>query len=195
MNNGPMPELPATLPRKGNQGPRSRYSPKVAHEILRRYADGEPIEAIAHSIGTSPERIMYWRETMPAFATAFSRARTLAASAQVYLATRISEDRTRDLIEHGEGRYTPNSAAVARDKLRVEHRMKLAGFLDPRAWGEKTMLTGADGASSPFAAGGEYDMARLSADEAATLATLIAKMRKVAGENSEDAEPVTIDGE
>ncbi len=198
-----VPKLPATLPRKGNGQGRSQYSAALAEQVLTRYATGESMDSIMAALHFSRHGLDNWCERLPAFAEALARARRLHADARVDLAGRIADDSTLDLLDQGDGRRIPNSAAVARAKLRTEYNWRLAGLLDPSRWGEKTMLTGADGVSSPFATGGEYDMGRLSPDEAVTLAMLIDKMRKPVdadgaagdagpdGADSIDAEPVT----
>jgi hypothetical protein len=57
----------------------------------------------------------------------------------------IADDDTRDVIASNDGSVTVNNAAIARDKLKIETRFRMAGKLNIR-YQDKGLLAG-DGAS------------------------------------------------
>ena len=78
-----------------------------------------------------------WRYKHRAFDEAFATAETMRASRFMHQTVEIADDDSRDLIEIGEGRVIPNNAAVTRDRLRIETRLKAAARFDPQRFGDR----------------------------------------------------------
>jgi hypothetical protein len=65
----------------------------------------------------------------PDFLACYSRARLLQADVLFNQMLDIADDSSRDLIKDDEGKLIVNNAAIARDKLKIETRMRMAGKL------------------------------------------------------------------
>jgi hypothetical protein len=63
----------------------------------------------------------------PSFAQDYSQARGNLADLLFDQCLIIADDDSRDLIVNSDGSVTPNSSAIARDKLKIETRMRMAG--------------------------------------------------------------------
>ncbi len=109
-----------------------RYTRQVAEAICERLARGESLRSICKTKGMpSPSTIYDWRDTRPAFARSFARARELAAEACAEEAVEIAKAAT--------------PATLQTDKLRVSTLLWRAG----RAGGQRPGGGAEPGAGGP----------------------------------------------
>jgi hypothetical protein len=115
--------------------PRIDYSEALADEICTRMAQGESLAHICESSEHLPHiaSVYRWLEKDASFCELYMRAREHAAHTLFSQCIDIADDSSRDVTETGE----VNHAAIARDKLRVDTRLRMAGKLAPKVYAEK----------------------------------------------------------
>ena len=121
-----------------------------------RYSD-EVAEAICEAVATTPRGIDWlcahfpnfpapstvsrWLNEKPDFRVAMNFAKRRQAELLMYQGLEIADDDSGDLetVERRDGTSETrlNNEFVARSKLRVEARFKMAARLDPKVWGDK----------------------------------------------------------
>jgi hypothetical protein len=74
-----------------------------------------------------------WISKEPSFAEHYGRAREQAAHTLFDQMLDIADDSSRDLLEDG----SANNAAIARARLQIDTRARVAGKLAPRVYGER----------------------------------------------------------
>lgn len=141
----------ALLARKESGRP-STYTEAKALEICTRIALGQSLKAITKLDGFPSEpTVMKWLSDNPPFVKLYSRARELQGDALVDEALDIADSMERDIVtledDEGKKRQVLNPVAVARDRVRIDARFRLAGKLNPKKWGDKVIqeLSGPDG--------------------------------------------------
>jgi hypothetical protein len=77
-----------------------------------------------------------WMNASPELAGLYQRARDIGEEVLSMEALAIADDRSRDLLLDGK----PNMAAVNRDKLRVDTRLRLLEKWNPKKWGAKAQV-------------------------------------------------------
>jgi hypothetical protein len=120
------------------------YTEKIAQEICEAVAASD--ESLATIFkrnaikGWPTESGAYvWRMRHKAFREAFDVAKAIRAERWMHQIVAIADDDSRDQIEIGEGKFIPNSAAVARDRLRIDARERAAKRMDPTNWGDRRL--------------------------------------------------------
>ena len=92
----------------------------------------------------APATVHRWQNDRPEFRQALAFAKLRQAELLVYQALEIADDDHADteVIErrNGDTETRLNFEFVARSKLKVETRLKIAGKLDPKKWGDKLDL-------------------------------------------------------
>jgi hypothetical protein len=107
-------------------------------------SEGEPLRQICREEGMPAWRTVYqWRDAHKDFDAAIARARIPGFDAIAEETLEISDDSGADFIETDKGPVF-NSEHVQRAKLRIETRLKLLAKWDPKRYGEKLALGGAD---------------------------------------------------
>lgn len=102
----------------------TRYSEKIAAEIVRRLANGESWLAMANTGQMPSHSTLYiWRDRYPEFGAALRWAREGAADLKADLALEVAEKAT--------------SATVSSDRLHYQALMKRAAFDAPERWSER----------------------------------------------------------
>lgn len=125
-------------------GRKSTYTAEAAQEICDRLSKGEPLAEICRSPGMPATRtVSDWKAEHPEFAADFARARDEGFDAIAADCLRIADETGMDSIETENGER-PNAEWIARSRLRVETRLKLLAKWDPKRYGEKLALGGAD---------------------------------------------------
>lgn len=113
---------------------RAYFTPKVAQEILRRLAEGEPLSRICgpDRVAGMPDRITVHRHLRedPAFRLDYLIAREAQAGT---MADQILE------IADGRDNEPGKEAHVGRDWLRVHARQWLAAVMAPRRFGKQRL--------------------------------------------------------
>jgi hypothetical protein len=131
------------VPRR--QGREPQYNERLAQEICEVVAGSdEALDVIFprwRNRGWPSESTAYtWRMRHRAFREAFQIAQEVRAQRWMHQIVAIADDTSRDLIDIGEGRMIPNSAAVQRDRLRIDARERVAKRMDPRSWGDRRLI-------------------------------------------------------
>lgn len=134
------------------------YQPVAERKIAEPVGFSEELaEAICEAIATTPRGLDWlcahnprfpttrtiekWRALYPDFRMALGFAKQRQGELLAYEALEIADDDTHDVevVErrNGETETRMNFEYVARSKLKVETRLKLAAKLDPKVWGDK----------------------------------------------------------
>lgn len=137
----------------------SKYSDKLADEICKRLSNGESLNKICQD-GDMPSRAtaMNWLvladngdETFKPFLDKYLRAREMQADAIFDECLDIADNATDDVIfltsedSDGEGgKPVIKHSAIQRAKLMIDTRMRMAGKLKPKKYGDKMQHVGGD---------------------------------------------------
>lgn len=135
----------------------STFTPAIAAEICERLGKGEPLEAICRDAHMPPSRTVHgWvnDKERPAgvpetFSTDFAQARARGFDAIAAECLVIADDASNDWMEkhtrEGESAgWQLNGEHVQRSKLRIDTRLKLLAKWDPKRYGEKLAVGGAE---------------------------------------------------
>ena len=135
-----------TVVPKANGRP-DTFSQKTFDEVIARMSMGEPLAAICRDEHMPSLRTFYtWKDRTPEFSARFAHARDDGFD-QIALETlKIADTPVEATIE----RSTANGLEVTRQdalghrKLQIETRLKLLAKWDPRRYGDKIAIGGAD---------------------------------------------------
>lgn len=112
----------------------------IEAEILDRLANGQSLTSICGLDHMPSPAVIYVRlKDSPSFAETYSRARGNLADTLFDQCLAIADDSSRDMIVNSDGSVTPNNAAIARDKLRIETRLRMAGKMSSK-YADKPLL-------------------------------------------------------
>jgi hypothetical protein len=115
--------------------------PIIQKEILDRLANGQSLASICLNQHMPEPATIYERlRKEPSFADDYARARGNLADLLFDQCLIIADDDSRDLIVNSDGSVTPNSSAIARDKLKIETRMRMAGKMSGK-YADKPLAT------------------------------------------------------
>jgi hypothetical protein len=115
--------------------------PIIQKEILDRLANGQSLASICqHPHMPDPSTIYERLRKEPSFAHDYARARGNLADILFDQCLMIADDDSRDLTVDKDGIATPNNAAIARDRLKIETRMRMAGKLSGK-YADKPLAT------------------------------------------------------
>ena len=124
----------AVIAAKRKQGAPSAYTVEIGNEIVTRLACGQSLHSICKLKHMPHISTIYdWIGKEPSFAEHYGRAREHAAHTLFDQMLDIADDSSRDLLEDG----SANNAAIARARLQIETRARVAGKLAPRVYGER----------------------------------------------------------
>ena len=128
------------------QGRPSAYTEEIADEILMRLSNGESIPQICEdSHMPSPAAVFRWLEKESSFRDRYVHARTNMAHLLFDQCLTIADDASADVIEttdaKGNAVTVSNPSAVARARLMVETRFRMAGRLAPSVYSERADVT------------------------------------------------------
>jgi uncharacterized membrane protein len=115
----------------------SKRTKAIEDEILTRLANAQSLASICRlDHMPDPATVIRWTigesEEDKAFCIAYNRARASQADLLFDSALDISDDESKDLIIQDDGNVTANPSAVARSKLRIETRMRMAGKISQK---------------------------------------------------------------
>jgi hypothetical protein len=114
----------------------------IEHEIVDRLANGQSLASICALEHMPKPSIIYSRlRESPSFAADYSRARGNLADILFDQCLVIADDSSRDMIVDNTGAVTINNAAIARDKLKIETRLRMAGKLNAK-YADKGAIAG-----------------------------------------------------
>jgi len=137
---------------KKSEGRRaSNYDrPALMDEIVDRVSKGETLRAICREPGKPSWSVVYqWMDEVPEFSTRFAQARARGFDAIAAECLEIADDATNDFMDKrgADGDVIGkqlDAEHVQRSKLRIETRLKLLAKWDPKRYGEKLAIGGAD---------------------------------------------------
>lgn len=136
-------------PNKG--GRPSLYTPELVDSICARLETGEPMAQICRDDGMPAYRtVKDWIDGKPDVSAAIARAREIGFDAIAQDTLAIADDGRNDFMERlaadGDERaqLAFNSENVQRSRLRVDTRLKLLAKWDPKRYGDKLALGGAE---------------------------------------------------
>jgi len=122
-------------------------------EIVERISNGEPLAQVCRDEHMPALRTVYdWMEERPNLSARFARAREAGYDMIAVDTLQIADDSRNDYMEKlsrsGDEQAVKAMAFdaehVQRSKLRIETRLKLLAKWDPKRYGEKLALGGAD---------------------------------------------------
>jgi len=130
------------------RGRPTKLTDGVADEILLRLANGESLPRICmDSHMPSPAAVFRFLEKEPSFRDRYLRARESQAHLLFDQCLEIADDTASDVIETTDSKGNPvmtsNPSAVARARLQVETRFRMAGKLSPKVYGERADMAAA----------------------------------------------------
>lgn len=128
---------------------KSKRTPEIVEEILRRMSDGEPLRQILRSDEKFPCHTVWgdWCRADAELQAAHYRARDEGFDAIALDCLHIADETGQDtkIVGTDDGsREVPNNEWISRSKLRIETRLKLLAKWDPRRYGDKLAIGGAD---------------------------------------------------
>lgn len=129
----------------------SDFSQKIAEIICERIATtprGLDFICNADDALPSARTVHRWLAADDAFRQSYLHARERQADLIFDECLEISDDDSKDVKVVGEGdqeREVCNTEFVARSKLRIDTRLRMAGKLAPKKYGDKLALTDPDG--------------------------------------------------
>lgn len=133
---------------KRQRGRPSLYTEERAAEILERLSNGEPLAQICRDDGMpAVSTITLWKQTHEGFAEKFARARDdgfdVIAADCLHIADTPLEGVREETTDDGKTKRVREDMLGHR-KLQVETRLKLLAKWDPRRYGDKLAVGGAD---------------------------------------------------
>lgn len=127
----------------------SEFTPEIAEEICERIATTpRGIDFICESDESLPSArtVHRWLNAHEEFRQSYLRARERQADLLFDECLEIADDTANDTkiteYENGSVSEQPNSEWVTRSKLRVDTRLRMAGKLAPKKYGDKLQLGG-----------------------------------------------------
>ena len=138
----------------------SGFTTAIADEICERIASTpRGLDFICSQDDSFPSArtVHLWLNQHPEFLQSYLRARERQAALLMDESLEIADDASSDTktLKRADGTEYEvcDSEWISRSKLRVDTRMRMAGKLDPKKWGERQTLEHTDPAGgSPFAA-------------------------------------------
>jgi hypothetical protein len=125
--------------------PRFKWNDTIEKEILNRISNGQSIASICSlDHMPAPATVYEHMKESPSFAEGYSRARENMGAVLLDSALCIADDDSRDLLFDEDGNPIVNNAAIARAKLRIETRMRMAGKYNLRLADKPPTLDGAN---------------------------------------------------
>lgn len=125
----------------------SSYTEEIAEEICSRLEEGEPLRAICRDDHMPARRTVDdWRVAMPAFAARIARARSIGFDAIAEEALQIADTPMEgvEITTDERGTSEKRGDMLGHRKLQVETRLKLLAKWDPKRYGDKLAIGGAD---------------------------------------------------
>ena len=121
-------------------GRHSKHTQAIEDEILTRLANGEPLTKICKSAHLPTVTTVFnWETTIPDFVDKVTRARELSADHYSYEIIEIADEKPTRKVPDPDGGTSIciDQAAVQRNKLRIDTRIKLMQMLKRKTYGDK----------------------------------------------------------
>jgi hypothetical protein len=123
------------------------WNESLESEILDRLANGQSLQSICEPDHMpAPSTVLGYVERNPSFAERYVRAREHQGTVLLDQCLRIADDDSRDLIPASDesGEVQVNHAAIQRDKMRIDTRMRMAGKYNLRLADKPPTMDGAN---------------------------------------------------
>lgn len=134
----------------GKIGRPTKYSDELADKVCLAIASTP--RGLAHVCAAddmpSPSAVYKWLASEPDFVEKYLRAREAQSHLLLDECMDIADDGTNDFVMTDKGPALDRDH-IARSKLRVETRMRMAGKLNPKRYGDKLDLSSSDGTMTP----------------------------------------------
>lgn len=118
------------------------FDQSKADRICDRIARGASLRASASAEGVDPSTVLRWTKASPEFAQQYAHARETGYQLLADEIIDISDERDVRVTQDGEEvRLTLDSAAVARNRLRVDTRKWMLAKMLPKVYGENSTTT------------------------------------------------------
>lgn len=118
----------------------NKWTADAEEEILERIAKGESVAKICDDDWLPSERAVYNQlDSNPDFVQRYLRARERQADKIFEECLAIADSQEGDVIKV-DGKDVANHDMIARAKLRIDTRMRMAGKLRPKVYGDKLDL-------------------------------------------------------
>lgn len=123
----------------------SKYTDKIADEIITRVTNGEPTRAICKSLQIDHSTLFAWLDSKPDFSQHYARAKEIAMEALADEILEIADDSSKDFItvpgdEDGEMILKVNQENIQRSRLKVDTRKWLMAKLAPKKYSDKQQV-------------------------------------------------------
>ena len=139
-----MAKKPET-PKKGVKPRDTSYDPEVAATICELLSQGVPLRQICRMEGMPAWRNVYfWMERDEELAAHIARAREIGQEAMAEKAYEEMYDEPERILSEGGGKIDPGYVQLV--KARAEITLKLLAKWNPKRYGDRVALTGADNA-------------------------------------------------
>jgi len=139
-----MAKKPET-PKKGVKPRDTSYDPEVAATICELLSQGVPLRQICRMEGMPAWRNVYfWMERDEELAAHIARAREIGQEAMAEKAYLEMYDEPERILSEGGGKIDPGYVQLV--KARAEITLKLLAKWNPKRYGDRVALTGADNA-------------------------------------------------
>lgn len=133
---------------KKTRGVPSKYSPELVDEIIERVSSGEPLAQVLRSRDEMPRLTTWyeWCKEIPGLSERFGRARDSGFDNIAVDTLRIADTPQLGKIT----KFKPEGVEVTEEdmlghrRLQIETRLKLLAKWDPRRYGDKIAVGGAD---------------------------------------------------
>lgn len=127
------------------------YTPEIAQQICDHLSEGLSLRSFcSHDGAPSKTTVMRWLRAHAEFRDQYARAREDQAEAHADEIVEIADDGTNDYVQKtnkdGSTFEAFDAEHVQRSKLRIDARKWAAAKLAPKKYGDKTEITGKDGA-------------------------------------------------
>ena len=110
------------------------YTQELGQEVIIRLSEGQSLASICRLDYMPHIATVYdWIKIHPSFADGYARARENAAHTLFDQMLDIADDSSGDLLADG----SANNAAIARARLQIDTRARVAGKLHSKAYGER----------------------------------------------------------
>jgi hypothetical protein len=146
----PQPESSAPAAVTSTSNSTTHYTPDFAILICERIATTPQSLARVCAAPDMPSvaTLFRWLRDHPDFAPLYSQAKQMQAELLIDQALDIADDSSQDILVTTDGRQVPNMAALARCRMRIEHRKWIASKLLPRKYGHHVSVSAESGSSN-----------------------------------------------
>lgn len=119
------------------------YTQELAEKICKAVSSSDKsLRKICEENDDFPTGAMVWHWMVgnPEFSDMYRKAKIAQADFMIDQISEISDNEEKDLLVNKDGVLVPNTAKIARDRLKVDTRKWIATKLIPRIYGEKSQV-------------------------------------------------------